>query len=131
MPIVGKDLLRAFWRLLFYLHFCKSSNQWKSTQYQKFYFKFERYFYIKIIVSVIPTDLVINSLLSSFCYKPKTTIKFPKSWWSGNNKYFCFLFIASRVLLQSHAEFNDIYYMLFLCVIVPWYMWHNDTNRLL
>ena len=28
------------------------------------------------------------------------------SWWSGNEKYFCFVFIASRVLLQSNAEFN-------------------------
>ena len=27
---------------------------------------------------------------------------------SGNEKYFCFLFIAIRVLLQSHAEFNRL-----------------------
>ena len=30
------------------------------------------------------------------------------SWWFGNNKYFCFLFIASRALFQSHAEFNRL-----------------------
>ena len=30
MPIVGKDLLRAFYRL-FYLHFNDSSDQWKNT----------------------------------------------------------------------------------------------------
>ena len=32
-----------------------------------FYQQFEKYFYIKIIVIIFPTDLVRNSLLSSFC----------------------------------------------------------------
>ena len=39
-------------------------------------------------------------------YKPKKRVWFAASWWSGNEKYFCFLFIASRALLQSHPEFN-------------------------
>ena len=30
VPIVGEDLLRAFYRL-FYLRFCDSSHQWKKT----------------------------------------------------------------------------------------------------
>ena len=42
VPIVGEDLLRAFYRL-FYLQFCDSSDQWKDTAQQ-----FERYFYMKI-----------------------------------------------------------------------------------
>ena len=47
-----------------------------------------------------------NSLLSSFCIflKTKTRIKFSVCWWSGKKKYFCFLFIVSRAILQSHAE---------------------------
>ena len=67
---------------------------------------------MKVIATIIPTDLVTNSLLSSFFlsynYKPKTRIKFSASWWSGNKKYVCFLFIASRTLLLSHAEFNRL-----------------------
>ena len=43
-----------------------------------------------------------------FSYKPKIRIRFSASWWSGTEKYFCFLFIASRALLQSHAQFNRI-----------------------
>ena len=67
---------------------------------------------MKITVTIIPTDLVTNLLLSSFCVS------------SGNEKYFCFLFIAIRALLQSHAEFNGLLYRNFLVcypvrVIVP------------
>ena len=42
---------------------------------------------------------------------------FSASWWSGNEKYFCFLFIASGALLQSHAEFNRLYKETFLHAI--------------
>ena len=38
--------------------------------------------------------------------KPKTRIKFQVSSWSGNEKYFCFLFKSSRALLSNHTEFN-------------------------
>ena len=41
-------------------------------------------------------------------YKTKTRIRFSAIWWSGNKKYFCFFFVASRALLQSHAEFNRL-----------------------
>ena len=30
------------------------------------------------------------------------------SWWSGNKKYLCFLFIVSCALLQSHVEFKRL-----------------------
>ena len=68
------------------------------------------YFYMKIIVTIIAKYVVTNLFLSSFfiSYKLKTRIWFSASWWSGNEKYFCFLFIASRALLQSHAEFNRL-----------------------
>ena len=57
-----------------------------------------------------------------FSYKLKTRIRFSASWWSGNQRYFYFLFIVSRVLLQSHAKFQqnfikEFFYMLFLFVL--------------
>ena len=36
LPIVGKDLLWAFYRL-FYLQFCDPSDQWKITVKQRFF----------------------------------------------------------------------------------------------
>ena len=56
------------------------------------------------MIGIIPTDLVTNSVLSfSFLsYKLKTRIKFSASWYSGKEKYFCFLFIVNHALLQSH-----------------------------
>ena len=41
-------------------------------------------------------------------YKPKKRIKFSASWWFGNEKRFCFLFIASHALLQRHSQFNGL-----------------------
>ena len=47
-------------------------------------------------------------------YEAKTDINFLGSWWSGNEKYFWFLLIASRALLQRHAEYNRILWWNFL-----------------
>ena len=71
---------------------------------------------MKIIVTIIPTDLVTNLLLSSFVlsYQPTPRIRFSASWWSGCKKYFCFLFTASNALLQSHTEFKRILWRNFL-----------------
>ena len=66
MHIVSEDLLRAFWKLVF-LRFCISSDQWKSTMQQRFHKEFEGDFYTKIIVTIFPTNLVRNSLLSLVC----------------------------------------------------------------
>ena len=58
----------------------------------------------------IPINLVTNSLLT-ICFpfiKTKNKLNFSASWWSGNEKYFCLLFTASRALLQRHAEFNRL-----------------------
>ena len=38
-----------------------------------------------------------------FSHKPKRRIKFSARWWSDNEKYFCFFFIASRTLHQSRT----------------------------
>ena len=41
--------------------------------------------------------------------EPKNTrIKFSASWWSGNKKHPCFVFMASRALFQRHVEFNRL-----------------------
>ena len=63
---------------------------------------------MEMIVTIIPIDLVTNRFYPFFglSYKPKTRIRFPASWWSGNEKYFYFLFIASCASLQTHAKFN-------------------------
>ena len=47
-------------------------------------------------------------LFLPFLTNQKTRIRFLASWWFGNKKYFCFLFIASHALLQSYAEFNRL-----------------------
>ena len=49
------------------------------------------YFYMKIILTIIPTNLVKNSL--------RSPIKFSPSWGSSNEKYFCCLSKTSRALL--------------------------------
>ena len=52
-------------------------------------------------------------------------------WWSANGKYFCFLFITSRVLLQSHAEFNRLLWKNFLtcysCLYYSSMIWVINT----
>ena len=67
-------------------------------------------FYTKI-VTLIPINIVPNWLLSLFVllYELKTKTIFSGSWWSGGNeKYFCYLFIVSRALLQraNSIDFN-------------------------
>ena len=70
------------------------------------------HFYMKI--TLIPSNLVINLLLCFLLEKPKIRINFSASWWSGNKKYFCVLFIASRTLRQRYAEFNRLLWKNFL-----------------
>ena len=65
---------------------------------------------MKIIVTSVPTDLVTNSLLSSFCSFLQTKNKnlgFQQV--DGLVPRNSFLFIASRTLLQSRAEFNRLF----------------------
>ena len=66
---------------------------------------------MKLIIAVIPTDLVTNLLLSSFF--PFFTSQKQESCFQQvdglvTRNISVFLFIASRALLQSHAEFNRL-----------------------
>ena len=55
-------------------------------------------------------------LFLSFLTNQKQESLFSASWWCGNEKYFCLLFIASRALLQSPYK-TDFYKEIFLHVI--------------
>ena len=57
--------------------------------------EFERDIYMKIVVTIIPTNLVTNPLLYLFYSvkkkktdkkRQKTNIKFSAIWWAGNEK---------------------------------------------
>ena len=85
---------------------------------------------MKITVTIFPTDLVTNSLLSSLyslsCKPKQNRNKVFSKLVVYNNKYFCFLFITSCALLQK-AMPNSIDFCkgIFLHVIpvriiVPW-----------
>ena len=69
---------------------------------------------MKIIVTIIPTNLISNSILSPFYpKKPKKRIKFSVNWWSGNNKIMSFV--------QSKSPYRisiDFYQRMFLHVLV-------------
>ena len=73
------------------------------------------------MVTIIPTDLVTNSLLSSFSRVLQTEkrIRFSASWWSGFEKYFSFLFIASRALPQRHTEFSRLLFVKEYSYVIP------------
>ena len=81
-----------------------------SEKTQTFYKEFEIHFYMKIIVTIILTNLVTNSLLSLFCpfVETKTKNQIFSKIVACNKTYFCFLFLASRALLQRYAKFNKL-----------------------
>ena len=64
--IFNKHLLGAFCKL-FYLLLFVSSDQRKHTLQQTFYCQFKRRFYMKMIVTIVSTNLATNLLLSP-CY---------------------------------------------------------------
>ena len=41
----------------------------------------------------------------------KTRIKFSRSWWSGNEKCFCLMFIVRPYLFRSHDEFSILLFL--------------------
>ena len=123
MHIVSGDLLSAFYKL-FCLRFCVSSDQWKNTMKQRFYKEFMRHLYMKIIVTIIPTNLRTNSLLSFFCpfVETKTKSQIFKSWRSCNEKYFLFfvyreLRSTSKVCQIRYTFIRVFSYMLLLYVL--------------
>ena len=64
MRTFGKDLLLALFKL-FYLRFCISSGQ-EKTVYQNLYQQFERFFYKKAMIAMVPTTVATNLLLFLF-----------------------------------------------------------------
>ena len=64
---------------------------------------------MKIIVTIIPTDLVAKlSSFYHFLHIRNKNFVFSKLVVYSNEKYFCFLFIASCALLESHAKCNRL-----------------------
>ena len=57
--LVTQDLLREFCKL-FCLRSCVSRDQWKNKVLKRFCKEFERHFCTKIIVVIIPTNLVTS-----------------------------------------------------------------------
>ena len=80
-----------------------------------------RDFYTKIIVAIIPTDLVTNSLLFSFCpfLQTRKKVRFSASWFSGNKKYFS-IFCLQRVTLYFKPMPNSTnFYKEFFLHVIP------------
>ena len=69
--------------------------------------EFERHFCMKIIVTIILTNSVANSLLFLFWPFIETKNKVFRGWSSGSEKIIL-LFVDSRALFQRYVEFNRL-----------------------
>ena len=113
---VGKDLLKAFYKL-FCLQFCFLN--WSVKRHWK----------VKILQGILEFLLNENNCTCNtykFSYKftfiplcvpslkPKARIQFSASWWSGDEKYLCFLIIVSCTLLQGCPKLKRLLLMDFL-----------------
>ena len=96
-----------------------------------FYQQFGRYFYMKIIVTIIPEDLVTNSSLSSFWPFLQAKNKNQGSQQVGSlvTRNICFLFIASCALIQNHAEFNRLSKKNFFCTLFLVVLQFHDSKN--
>ena len=80
-------------------------------------------FYMKI--TLISSNLVTNLFYSFFFLLEKTQIrmKFSASWWSGNKKYFCFLYSKPCCVkgMLSSIDFckRIVLHVISVCTIVP------------
>ena len=120
MRIVGEDLLRAFSKL-FYLQIFVSSDRSKINLQQKFYSQFQRHFYITLVVTLIPENLVTNMLSNLF-------LSFVEAKGKNQQEYFYFLFRASCALLQRHAKFNKLIGIFSYVILVPCPNTHMEEN---
>ena len=71
-------------------------------------------------------NLVTNWLLPLFCsLEGKRKIIFLGNRWSCNERYFCFLFRASRAVLERHSEFSRLLLrnILISLYAVSWGIW--------
>ena len=121
--IVAEDLLRAFEKLFFFYGFVFQVISKKTLCSKDFtrnsrdilYENIRNYNSYKFSAKICFYTLFVLS------QKLKTRTKFSASWWSGSEKYFCFLCIASRTLLQRYPKFNRLIkvfsYMLLLLVL--------------
>ena len=88
----------------------------KKTLKQRLCKGFERHFYNKIIIRTIFSYSYKHSYKLAFIPflsfgRSIKTIKFSKCKCYGNEKYFCFFFIASHTLLQWYAKYNSLLQM--------------------
>ena len=108
------------WRMfnkLFYMHFCDLNDQCK-TMWSK---DFEINFYMKIIVTIIPTNLITNLLLLLFCPFLQTKNK-NQIFSSLTKEFFSFVYIethsTSKPLRIKKTFIKEFSHMLFLFVIL-------------
>ena len=101
-------------QILFTVLWFKWSPQ--NTVQLRFYLQFKRYFHMKIIVTIIPTCLIWNSLLPFLCFlkNQKKRIKFWVNLWSGNEKCFCFFY---KGMLNSIDFYQGIFLLAILFVL--------------
>ena len=89
-----------------------------------FYQQFEKYFYMKLIITIVPTDLVANSLLYSFCPFLQTKSKNPVFsklvvWYK--QMFLFFVYSESRSASKPYriqqTFIKEFSYMLFLFIL--------------
>ena len=80
----------------------------------------------------ISSNIKIAATTSSFTHRlfcpfvETKRIKFSASWWPGNEKYFCFLFIASLLYFKGMPYLFNFCKRIFLhvipsLIIIPWF----------
>ena len=84
------NVLLAIWET------CLHEYNHKYNPY-RFSYKLASFFFFVFSCPFFPL------IVLSFCKR----VRFSRGWWSGNEKHFCFEFIATCALLQSYAEFNN------------------------
>ena len=80
----------------------------KKMKLSKIFWKFEKYFYVKTIVTKIPENLITNLNVFFWCsfVETKNKHRFLVSWcYCNGNNFYC-LFIVSHVLLKRNFDFN-------------------------
>ena len=89
---------------------------------------------MKIIVTIIPTRLVTNSLLFLFCsfVETKNNNQLSSKLVVWYRETFLFLFMVSRALLQRYAEFNRLLWKDFLtCYSCSYYSCMLRVDKIL
>ena len=120
MPIAGKNLWRAIYRLFYYGFVIQLMS--KKTLYRKaFTSNLRDLFYMKIIVTIIPTDFAVNSLLVLFCpfLETENKDKFSLGWWSGNDRYRVTVYLKTTPNLIIDFYEGIFLHVIHVRIIVP------------